>query len=88
MFSEKIIFLLWKNNVVMKFSYAKLKNFNCNMSTPSHRASLFRCDKWNIRFNCWSRVDCKSFDHFIARYIGGGCWNILKQTRLQGQTPS
>ena len=72
----------------MKFSYAKPKHFNCNMSTPSHRASLFRCDEWNIRFNCWSRVDCKSFDHFIARYIGGGCWNILTQTRLQEQTPS
>lgn len=46
-----------KNNVVMKFSYAKPKNFNCNMSTPSHRASLFHCDKWNIRFRllvtCW-----------------------------------
>ena len=55
MFNEKIIFLLWKNNV-MKFSYAKPKNFNCNMSTPSHRASLFHCDKWNIRFNGWSGV--------------------------------
>lgn len=56
MFNEKIIFLLWKNNVVMKFSYTKPKNFSCNMSTPSHRASLFRSDKWNIRFNGWSGV--------------------------------
>ena len=59
------------------------------MSTPSHRASLFRCDKVEYTIQrLVRRVDCKSFDHFIARYIGGGCWNILKQTRLQGQTPS